>query len=136
MQQNFLTSVLKKKLKNQKKHAIAFNYSHRIVTFKEGDVVMFVDPLRSSKLAPIYIGPCTIVKKTTGGAYRLLDTDGKLFDRLFAPSQLKIVSSDEKRSLSHVINRIIDHRGDKNHREYLVEWQEDDEQEWVKAEDR
>ena len=45
------------------------------------------------------------------------------------------MSSDETRSLSHVINRIIDHRGDKNHREYLVEWQEDDEQEWVKAED-
>lgn len=91
-----------------------------------GSRVMTVDELRSSKFAPRYEGPFTIVECTSGGSYRLTDTDGALMSRSFAPSQLKVISApnsdDNDDKDVYVVEKIVDHRGSKLNQEYLVKW--------------
>ena len=42
-----------------------------------------------SKLAPRYLGPYKVVRKTKGGSYVLSDATGNLLKRNFPPDQLK-----------------------------------------------
>ena len=39
---------------------------------------MVIDPLRRSKLEPVYEGPYKVVKRSKNGAYMLLDNDNQL----------------------------------------------------------
>ena len=97
----------------------------RILTepFPNGSYVMLIDPRRSQKTEPVYIGPFKVLRKNRGGAYLLLDSDGTLFQRNVAPSQLKLISKDPKHdALSLVVDRILAHRGPPSRREYLVRW--------------
>jgi hypothetical protein len=91
-----------------------------------GSRVMTVDELRSTKFAPRYEGPFTIVECTSGGSYRLTDTDGALMGRSFAPSQLKVISSPNSDNNDdkdvYVVEKIMDHRVSKLNQEYLVKW--------------
>ena len=85
--------------------------------------VMVTDQWRSSKKEPRYEGPFKVLKRTRGGSYQLLDTDGTLFARAVAPMHMKPVSKDPAHdALSYVVDCIIDHRGPPGSREYLVRW--------------
>lgn len=91
--------------------------------FPNGSYVMVIDPRRSKKTEPFYLGPFKVLRRNRGGAYLLLDTDGSLFHRSVAPSQLKLVSKDPKHdALSFVVDHIVSHRGPASRREYLVRW--------------
>ena len=96
----------------------------RLVEFEAGDSVMAVDELRSSKTEPRYEGPFTVVKRTKGGSYTLLDRDGTLLARNYAPAQLRLVS--RKRVIpdadSYVIAFVRNHRNAAGGLEYLVRW--------------
>ncbi|KAG0744648.1 hypothetical protein G6F29_013345 [Rhizopus arrhizus] len=50
---------------------------------------------RNGKLAPLYEGPYTVVRKNKGGSYELKDEQNELMHRNYTPSELKIVHIDE-----------------------------------------
>ena len=91
----------------------------------EDTSVMVKLPSRTSKLAPIYEGPFTVVRRTQGGSYILRDDHTQeLLHRNYVPSELKIVSVDESAigDEYYEVEEIRDHRGKEGKREYLVKW--------------
>jgi len=101
-----------------------YDEKNMIIDIDEGTPVMVKLPYRSNKLAPIYEGPFTVVRKTQGGTYVLKDETNELLHREYVPSELKVVSIDEKAIEDEIyeVEAIRDHRGDVGHREYLVKW--------------
>jgi transposase InsO family protein len=87
-----------------------------LVDFQPGSTVMTLarDP---GKLDPRYAGPFTVVRRTQGGSYVLMDTAQNLAPRNYAPSQLKLISPPETPYILAVIN----HR-DNPSRSYLIRW--------------
>ncbi|KAG1391448.1 hypothetical protein G6F60_012563 [Rhizopus arrhizus] len=79
---------------------------------------------RSGKLAPLYEGPYTVVRKNKGGSYELKDEQNELMHRNYTPSELKIVHIDESNIEDeyYELEDIRDHRGPSGNREYLVKW--------------
>ena len=118
---------------------------HLVPEFHCGDMVMAVDPVRSSKWHPVYTGPHPIGEVHSGGNYTLLDPLGepmqprRTVDMLrlvhAAPSMdvpsgreeedSKISTSDSQLELSeqsYEIQTILDQRISKGNQEYLVHW--------------
>ncbi|KAG1446084.1 hypothetical protein G6F55_011689 [Rhizopus delemar] len=79
---------------------------------------------RTSKLAPLYKGPYTVVRKNRGGSYELKDEQNELLHRNYTPSELKVVNMDESNIENeyYEVEDIRDHRGPIGHREFLVKW--------------
>jgi len=99
---------------------------------------MVIDPVRSSKIDPFYIGPFKIIGRNRGGANQLLDTDNTLFPRNVAPSQMKLTTlSPLDDEASYVVDKILDHKGSSGKRSYLVKWKHFDSSfnSWVSASD-
>ncbi|KAI8837296.1 hypothetical protein BC829DRAFT_365080, partial [Chytridium lagenaria] len=61
-----------------------------------------------SKQEPRWEGPYKVVRCTAGNSYSLMDHDGTLLSRKYAPSQLKLVSADVVKSVSFEIEKILD----------------------------
>ena len=103
-----------------------FNTKNNIITdIPENTSVMVKLPSRTSKLAPIYEGPFTVIRRTQGGSYILRDDHTQeLLHRNYVPSELKIVSIDESaiEDEYYEVEDIRDHRGNEGNREYLVKW--------------
>ena len=101
-----------------------FDKKHRLIDFPENSHVMARVQTRGSKLAPVYEGPYTVLRKTQGGSYILQDETGSLMPRDYAPSELKLISQDEVVPTDELyeVQAIINHRGQPNKREYLVRW--------------
>ena len=100
-----------------------FDSTHSSPTFTVGSTVMYRDVTKKSKLDPIWLGPCQIVKRSKGGAYILLDNDGHLIDRRFPPSHLKLVSPNDADEISYTVGKILKHRGSGESIEYFVSWE-------------
>jgi len=84
---------------------------------------MTIDVTRSGKLTPRYEGPYKVVKRTHGGSYVLQDNNGALLSRNFPPSALKLISQEPiMAGDTYEIQAVLDHRGEGNNREYLVQW--------------
>ena len=79
----------------EEKQKESFDKSHRIVDFPKGSDVMTKLPTRAGKLSPAYKGPCTVLRKTSGSTYVLLDETGVLMDHNYPPSDLNLISHDE-----------------------------------------
>jgi hypothetical protein len=94
---------------------------------------------RSSKLAPMFEGPYTVVRRNTGGSYELKDEQNELLSRNYVPSELKVVTLDESsiEEEYYEVEDIRDHRGEEGHREYLTKWKGYSEKDntWQKASD-
>jgi transposase InsO family protein len=112
-----------------------FDSSHHILpddTFPNGSYVMTIPDVRASKAEARYEGPFKVVHRTKGGTYQLLDSDGLLLPRKYAPSQLKLVADDTNFRASATIKAIKNHRrlADGSN-EYLVQWTADTPNSWV-----
>ena len=86
---------------------------------------MAIDPIRANKLEPRYEGPYKIARRNRGGAYTLMDHDGTLLSRNYAPPQLMSVPSPTNpKDHDNVVfvERILNHRKKGNNFEYLVKW--------------
>ena len=91
--------------------------------FPAGSSVMVIDPTRSTSMQPYY-GPFTVLRRSRGGSYLLLDSDNTLLRREVTANQLKLISKDKKDDpLSFVVDKIINHRGPASNRQDLVRWQ-------------
>ena len=99
-----------------------FNSRNRTTSFEIGSFVMYRDVTPANKLEAPWLGPCKVLKKNIGGAYLLLDSDGKLLPRKFPPNLLKLVSSPDTLNDSVEVEAILDHSGSQNDRSYLVKW--------------
>jgi len=105
-----------------------------------GTEVYLVDPNKTNKWQPKYLGPYTVVRRSQGGAYVLKDTRGDILDRHVPIDQLKVLSSKEKKAkqalidqdgdekqapteVSYEVEKIVDHKGDNpSNYEFLVKW--------------
>ncbi len=125
---------------NREKAKQYFEANHRIITdIPDGALVMTLPSTISGKGESKYEGPYTVIKRSKGGAYTLLDNDKRILPRKYAPSQLKILTGDDiDMSQTYEINRILRHRkDDKGSYEYLVSWRgyDDKANSWVKYRD-
>ena len=104
-------------------------------TLPMGTEVYLVDPVKTNKWQPKYLGPYTVVRRAHHGGYVLRDSTGDILDRHVTIDQLKIPSSKKNKSLAHpsedeqnkdveyAVEVIRDHRGDNpSNYEFLVKW--------------
>lgn len=79
---------------------------------------------RPNKLAPLYEGPYTVIRRNQGGSYELKDEQNELMHRNYVPSELKVVNVDESKleDTYEEVESIRDHRGKPGNREYLIKW--------------
>jgi len=104
-------AIDKKSTETQAKMIARFNASILHNEFADGAKVMTLDPIQRGKLTPLYEGPYTVVRRTTGGTYELKDGTGALLGRRYAPSQLKLVLEDVANQLPvFEIENILAHR--------------------------
>jgi len=90
-----------------------------------GTLVRLKDEYRSSKWDPLFVGTYRIKQLMQGGSYLLEDADGSILRRLVDRPQLKVVEETATSDLpSYEVDRILDHRNDVFHREYLVAWKD------------
>ena len=87
---------------------------------------MAKDETRVGKLSPPFEGPYKVVKRNRGGAYLLMDHDGVLLHRAYAPAQLLSIptpsTADTDVSEVFTVNKIIAHRRHGRGYQYLVSW--------------
>jgi hypothetical protein len=91
-----------------------------------GATVMIIDPQRTNKFEPKYIGPYVIARRARNGAYVLRDVDGDILDRHVPIDQMKIISKTgrAKDRNTFSVHKILDHRGSPGSYEYLVHWKD------------
>jgi hypothetical protein len=66
-----------------------------------------------------------------GGSYLLLDHDGTALPRAVAPSMMKVVIVNPSLVAdTHIVDRILDHRGPTESREYIVRWKNQADDSW------
>jgi hypothetical protein len=120
----------------QRERSLRFNQLNWIVDYPKGAQVMTVPSIRANKAEARYEGPFTVVRRTAGGTYQLLDADGQLLARNYAPSQLKLIalppgdtgvpgsfaSKQTSADRTYVVEKIMDDRKQGGQRQYLVRW--------------
>jgi hypothetical protein len=95
--------------------------------FKPGAIVMVRNELRSRKAEERFTGPFKVKERRENGVYTLVDAIGTEFTR--APSALKLVQSNLDAA---EVQAVLDERKDaENNWEYLVQWKNTDQKEWV-----
>jgi transposase InsO family protein len=101
----------------------------RAVNFKKGDIVMLKRHERVMNqpigtFEPQYVGPYMIASKNRTGAITLVTSTGVPLSRLVRPNQLKFVShfNPEFNENVYEVDKIVDHRGEGDNREYKVSW--------------
>jgi hypothetical protein len=105
-------------------------------SFPTGSIVMLIDPVRTNKFEPKYIGPYTVTRRSRHGAYVLRDSTGDILDRQVPSDQLKLVSRSAKgrRRMDNVfeVERVVGHRGVPGKYQYHVKWKgyDDSENTW------
>ena len=109
-------------IKKQKKD---FDGKNKSFTFPNGSHVM-IKVRQRTKFGPRYTGPYEVIKMNQGGAYVLKDLSGDILTRNYTPSELKLISMDEKIPEQEVyeVQAIVQHRLNKetNTYEYKVRW--------------
>ncbi|ORY40697.1 hypothetical protein BCR33DRAFT_699345 [Rhizoclosmatium globosum] len=106
--------------------ATSFSKRHKVGhdLFPIDSYVITVPDNRKNKAEARYEGPFRVVKRTTGGTYQLLDADGRLLGRNYAPQQLKLVSGNTSFLPTTEVEAILERRQLPNsaEAEYLVSW--------------
>lgn len=119
-------------------------------TLVVGTEVYLLDPIKTNKWQPKYLGPYTIVRRAHNGGYVLKDSTGDLLDRHVPIDQLKVMSSKESKlkplvnipatvsvpaaadeqdskaeepAVSYAVEQIISHTGNNpTNYKFLVKW--------------
>jgi hypothetical protein len=120
----------KRNLEENKKRKIA----KRVKEFEIGDTVMKQVDVRDSSVAQRWEGPfCIMEADRAQKGFRLLNNMGKLVRGFIPAAKLRIVQYGEDRDLEGFkeIKAIKGHRGIMGNREYLVQWKQKAEDEWV-----
>jgi hypothetical protein len=79
-------------------------------------VVMAKDPHRRDKFEPAYVGPYTVVRRTTYGTYVLKEQTGDMLDRHVPADQLKLISKTARQADTdddgnvYVVQQVLSHR--------------------------
>ena len=117
-------AIIERTRKINEEYSKRYNDKNVLVDIPVGAHVMVRLRNRASKLAPLYEGPYTVVRKNKGGSYELKDEQNELLHRNYTPSELKIVNIDESNIEDeyYEVEDIRDHRGSTGNREYLVKW--------------
>src|SRR3989338_2567370 len=110
--------------------------SHCLLTdLPAGAMVMTLTDVKSGKSAARYEGPFKVLRRTRGGAYELLDNDGKPLPRKYAPSQVKLIAPADFNGAesSYEVQEILNHRQEDGKKSYLVRWRgyTEEEDSWV-----
>lgn len=115
----------------------AVDRRRKLVEYHPGDLVMIRKLDRRKGSDPLFMGPYTVLRRNKGGSYLLQDATGALYDHNIPSSHLKLISRatavTEAEELSFEVDRIENHRGTANAREYLVRWKGDTERTWEPA---
>jgi transposase InsO family protein len=105
--------------------AAKFNakHKHQLVDYPPGSLVMATN-LQRSKLDPKFEGPFKVIRRNKGGAYILQDLDNVVLTRNYAPSQLKLILSDddELRIQTYEVERILGHKFQNGQPLFEVKW--------------
>ena len=115
-----------------------FDQTSTLVNLPAGTYVMArMDEVRGKGSAR-YEGPFKVIDRSKGGAYKLMDSDGTVMQRRFAPAQLKPISVvEEEQTPTYVVERILRDKRERGKRFYYVKWQNYDEasNSWVNEDD-
>jgi hypothetical protein len=107
---------------------------HIVKPLEINTVVMIVDQNKKNKMEPTFVGPYTIVKRTRGKTYHLVDSTGALLDRKVPIDQLRVVSLPPEQlaaaqggarvdGKSFTVEKILRHRLTKSgETEFRVKW--------------
>ncbi len=101
-----------------------FDGKANLIALPEGSMVMTVVERRSG-MEPEYEGPFKVMRRSRAGTYTLMDSDGKLLSRNYAPSQLKLIKAPEQFFETYQVEKIVDFRKSAEHpgvNEFLVKW--------------
>ncbi|TPX73526.1 hypothetical protein CcCBS67573_g05206 [Chytriomyces confervae] len=93
--------------------------------FPVDSYVMTITERRGAKSEPWYEGPYKVVKRTRGSSYQLLDKDGHLLARDYAPQQMKLILADlsDDWFLTGEVATIVTHTEEADRTKiYLVCW--------------
>ena len=103
-----------------------FVYSNRILKdgFPTGSMVMKEVDVRTSTLQPAYEGPFKVISRTAHNTYVLMDSTDHILPKNIPPSKLKMISfiEPEEDDKEYEIEKILNHRGKLQMREYLIKW--------------
>lgn len=124
MEELVFPAIFERTQKINEEYSKRYNKKNVLVDIPVGTHVMVRLKSRPSKLAPLYEGPYTVVRKNKGGSYELKDEQNELLHRNYTPSELKVVSLDESviEDEYFEVEDIRDHRGSPGNREFLVKW--------------
>ena len=125
MESVVLPAIREKRDAANAKMVARFASTHTLTSFPVGSFVMAKDETRVGKLSPYYEGPFKVARRNRGGAYLLLDHDGVLLGRNYAPAQLVAVPSPTKEvplDNVHVVEHILNHKKCGHGYKYLVKW--------------
>ncbi|KAH9252110.1 hypothetical protein BASA81_009959 [Batrachochytrium salamandrivorans] len=106
--------------------------------FPVNSSVMIVDPVRSSKNEPYYLGPFKVLRRTKGGSYEILDSDNTLFPRNVCSFNDETHSAQRHRRSRHLCCRQNSQAQRPRYQKILfVKWKHYDSSynSWVKASD-
>lgn len=106
-----------------------------IVGFTPGQLVFIREPIKGGKLQSRNSGPFTIVSRSQGGAYTMVDAAGEEYPNRVAPNRLMPfggVSFDP--AASYEVEKVLDFRvGPQRDDEYLVQWKGYTELTWTRG---
>lgn len=109
----------------QRLRSIRFDDANTLINLPEGSEVMTViDVKEGGKSAQRYAGPYRVSRRTRGGSYILVDSDGTTLPRRYAPSQIKPLSPQENDDPSYEVDQILDDKMEEGKRWYYVRWKD------------
>ncbi|KAG1141046.1 hypothetical protein G6F37_008149 [Rhizopus arrhizus] len=96
MEEIVFPAILERIQKINEEYSKRYNNKNIMINIPVSSHVMVRLENRTSKLALLYKGPYTVIRKNRGGSYELKDEQNELLHRNYTPSELKVVNMDVK----------------------------------------